>query len=82
MQSPKPPPMVGRATASCQVQEELPPVDIRVIPIGDPKIRSKIRFEVVTAKVVEAAGKKHVVSSSSHCRGLHLRLLFFRLTRS
>ena len=53
--------MIGRASASFQVQEELPPVNIRPIPIGDPKVRSKIRFEVVTAKVVETAGKKHVV---------------------
>jgi hypothetical protein len=29
--------------------------------LGDMKIRSKLKFEVVTAKVVEESGKKHVV---------------------
>ena len=33
--------------------------------LGDMKIRSKLKFEVVTAKVVEESGKKHVVSSLS-----------------
>jgi len=36
------------------------PAQIKAIPIGDHKIRSKLRFEVVTAKVAECAGKKHV----------------------
>ena len=36
-------------------------IEIKPIPIGDPKIRSKIRFEVVTARVIETGGKKHVV---------------------
>lgn len=34
---------------------------IKQIPIGEPGIRSKLRFDVVTARVVEIAGKKHVV---------------------
>ena len=38
------------------------PVEIKPVRIGDPKIRSKITFEVVTARVIESAGKKHVVS--------------------
>ena len=37
------------------------PVEIKPIRIGDPKIRSKITFEVVTARVIESGGKKHVV---------------------
>ena len=37
------------------------PVEIKPIPIGDPKNRSKLTFEVVTARVIETAGKKHVV---------------------
>ena len=36
-------------------------VEIPEIPIGDLKIRPKLRFEVVTARVIETAGKKHVV---------------------
>jgi len=36
------------------------PVEIKPIRIGDPKIRSKITFEVVTARVIESGGKKHV----------------------
>ena len=38
------------------------PVEIKQIKIGDPKIRAKLCFEVVTARVIETAGKKHVVS--------------------
>ena len=37
------------------------PVEIKPVRIGDPKIRSKITFEVVTARVIESGGKKHVV---------------------
>ena len=36
-------------------------MEIKPIPIGDPKNRSKLTFEVVTARVIETAGKKHVV---------------------
>ena len=39
-------------------------IEIKPIPIGDSKIRSKIRFEVVTARVIETGGKKHVVCES------------------
>ena len=38
------------------------PAEIKPIPIGDPKVRSKLRFDVVTARVNEKAGKKYVVS--------------------
>lgn len=36
------------------------PVEIKPVKIGDPKTRSKITFEVVTARVLESGGKKHV----------------------
>ena len=37
------------------------PVEIKPVHIGDQKLRSKLKFEVVTAKVVEeGGGKKHV----------------------
>jgi len=38
------------------------PAEIKPVHIGDQKLRSKLRFEVVTAKVVEehSTGKKHV----------------------
>lgn len=36
------------------------PVEIKQIKIGDPKLRAKLCFEVVTARVIESAGKKHV----------------------
>lgn len=36
------------------------PVEVKQIKIGDPKVRSKLGFEVVTARVMETAGKKHV----------------------
>lgn len=50
-----------RVSAGSQVrQEDLPPAVIKPIPIGDHKVRSQLRFEVVTARVVEVAGKKHV----------------------
>jgi len=39
------------------------PVDIKPVPIGDQKLRSKLRFDVVTAKVKEENGKKHVAYS-------------------
>ena len=38
------------------------PAKLLDIPLGDPRVRSKLRFDVVTAKVIETAGKKHVVS--------------------
>merc|ERR1719348_2549814 len=36
------------------------PVEIKPVHIGDQKLRSKLKFEVVPAKVVEENGKKHV----------------------
>ena len=41
------------------------PVEIKQIKIGDPKLRAKLSFEVVTARVIESAGKKHVVRNTS-----------------
>ena len=38
------------------------PVELKLIHVGDTKVRSKLRFEVVTARVLETGGKKHVVS--------------------
>ena len=37
------------------------PIEIKPVKIGDPKARSKLSFEVVTARVIEIGGKKHVV---------------------
>ena len=51
----------GRSTGAYAIQEQ-EKIEIKPIPIGDPKVRSKIRFEVVTARVIETGGKKHVVS--------------------
>jgi len=36
------------------------PAEIKPVNIGDQKLRSKLKFDVVTAKVVEEQGKKHV----------------------
>jgi len=36
------------------------PAEIKPVHIGDQKLRSKLKFDVVTAKVVEELGKKHV----------------------
>jgi len=36
------------------------PVEIKPVHIGDQKLRSKLKFDVVTAKVVEEQGKKFV----------------------
>ena len=46
------------ASASAKPKQ---PAELKTIPVGDARVRSKLRFEVVTAKVVETAGKKHVV---------------------
>ena len=37
-------------------------VELKHIHTGDTKVRAKVRFEVVTARVLETGGKKHVVS--------------------
>ena len=47
------------ATSGASCKE---PAKLLDIPLGDPRVRSKLRFDVVTAKVIETAGKKHVVS--------------------
>ena len=54
---------IGRSGGAYAAQEN-EKVEIKPIPIGDSKIRSKIRFEVVTARVIETGGKKHVVSTT------------------
>lgn len=63
--SPVPPPVnaVQDQVSKMHLNEESrvrKPVDIRPVHIGDMKIRSKLKFEVVTAKVVEEGGKKFV----------------------
>lgn len=45
---------------SQQQQSQRKPAEIKPVYIGDQKLRSKLKFEVVTAKVVEENGKKHV----------------------
>ena len=52
----------GGATRGSGKAAPMPVVEIPEIPIGDLKVRPKLRFEVVTARVIETAGKKHVVS--------------------
>jgi len=37
------------------------PAELKVIPTGDPRVRARLRFDVVTARVNEKAGKKYVV---------------------
>ena len=66
VQSPRPsvgnisiPSRSGVGALNVQDNEKM---EIKPIPIGDPKVRSKLRFEVVTARVIETGGKKHVVS--------------------
>ena len=51
----------GGQTGAALATHESEKVEIKPIPIGDQKVRSKIRFEVVTARVIETGGKKHVV---------------------
>lgn len=53
---------VGLEDASLGAKEASEPVNIPVIPHGDPRVRSKLKFEVITARVSETAGKKHVVN--------------------
>ena len=50
------------STAAAASSKE--PAKLLDIPLGDLRVRSKLRFDVVTAKVIETAGKKHVVSKS------------------
>ena len=42
-------------------------VELKHIHTGDTKVRAKVRFEVVTARVLETGGKKHVVSCINVC---------------
>lgn len=50
---------ISGPTANPEVRN---PVELKHIHVGDTKVRSKLRFEVVTARVIETGGKKHVVS--------------------
>lgn len=54
------PPQQTRHLAKKDTSTVTAPIEIKPIPIGDPKNRSKLTFEVVTARVIESAGKKHV----------------------
>jgi len=45
---------------SLQQNRRTKPAEIKPVNIGDQKLRSKLKFDVVTAKVVEEQGKKHV----------------------
>lgn len=58
------------------------PVEVKPVKIGDPKVRSKLTFEVVTARVIESGGKKHVVSLENHSRDPIIRAGFLRPTPS
>jgi len=53
---------VGRVGEALGRSNTVPvkPIEIKPVHIGDQKLRSKLKFEVVTAKVVEEHGKKHV----------------------
>jgi len=53
---------VGRVGEALGRSSTVPvkPIEIKPVHIGDQKLRSKLKFEVVTAKVVEEHGKKHV----------------------
>jgi len=56
------PEAIKKSMGSLSIVEKGPrkPVEIRPVHIGDMKIRSKLKFEVVTAKVMEEGGKKFV----------------------
>jgi len=47
--------------ASHPAEVDRKPVELKMIHVGDTKVRAKLRFEVVTARVIESGGKKHVV---------------------
>lgn len=53
---------------SSQKTASVEPAKITDIPIGDSKIKAKLRFEVVTARVIEQNGKKHVVGVRQACQ--------------
>ncbi len=63
-EAPAPAPVAAADTGGRHIGGNPPakPAEIKPIPIGDPKVRSKLRFDVVTARVNEKAGKKYVVS--------------------
>ena len=51
---------VRKQSAPVSPPAAVKPVELKPVYIGDQKLRSKLKFEVVTAKVVEEQGKKHV----------------------
>jgi len=51
---------VSKLSLSDKLVTTRKPVEIRPVHIGDMKIRSKLKFEVVSAKVMEEGGKKFV----------------------
>ena len=54
---------MGRKPSQNQPEVDRKPIELKHIHTGDTKVRAKLRFEVVTARVIETGGKKHVVSS-------------------
>ena len=56
----EPPVRKSSEFAKVNIAAQTKPVEIKPVHIGDQKLRSKLKFEVVTAKVVEEQGKKHV----------------------
>ena len=56
-------PEMGRKPSQNQPEVDRKPIELKHIHTGDTKVRAKLRFEVVTARVIETGGKKHVVSS-------------------
>jgi len=52
----------AQAGRNGQAKKERPskPAEIKPVNIGNHKLRSKLKFDVVTAKVVEEQGRKHV----------------------
>jgi len=50
----------GRNGGQAKKERPSKPVEIKPVNIGNHKLRSKLKFDVVTAKVVEEQGRKHV----------------------
>jgi hypothetical protein len=54
-------PEMGRKPVQNHPDVDKKPIELKHIHTGDTKVRAKLRFEVVTARVIESGGKKHVV---------------------
>merc|ERR1712004_408807 len=50
----------SRNTVQGKKERPSKPAEIKPVNIGNHKLRSKLKFDVVTAKVVEEQGRKHV----------------------